>query len=605
MTTATQAPPAPTWDLESIFPGGCASSEYRAYREQVKDDLAALKTDLDNLPKTIDRETVAAWKAFALKLSDVSERVELVASFATCQASADVDDTTAASAVADADGLDAEESKLMAGLDAMAAEQSDEAWLLFVGDPEIEPFRFLLDKNRMLARAKMPRAQEELALDLGVDGYQGWNRVYDKMSGDLRADFADNGQSRTFSLGQLSTKLADPDRGVRKQAFDAIESAWESRAGLAAMTLNSLAGFRLALYRNRGWDDPRFEALQFARLQPESLDSMWRVINTHKSKLADFINAKKRLLSIDDYSWWDEWAPVGASSRSWPYDEAADFIVEQTRTFSPDLSQFCRMAIDRRWIEAEDRPGKRGGGYCTGLGPKKESRIFMTYANTYENLLTLAHELGHAYHSWLLNDQPYFATWYPMTLAETASIFTESLVTDAALTVVENPAERLFLLDQKIQQAYTMFCNLQCRYIFEQNFYNERATGMVPRERLDELMVAAQREAYGDLLDANGHHKLFWCSKLHFHLADAPFYNYPYVFGYLFAGGVYARAKAEGSSFAPKYAALLADTGRMSSEEVAAKHLDVDLTGETFWTASVTEALSDIDDFVNLAREVG
>ena len=297
-----------------------------------------------------------------------------------------------------------------------------------------------------------------------------------------------------------------------------------------------------------------------------------------------------------------EGSRAGSAERLFSFDEAGDFVVDNLKDFSSDLSNFSRMTLDKRWIEAEDRPGKRGGGYCTGMGPRRQSRIFMTYAGTYENLLTLAHEIGHAYHSWVLNNKPVFAQIYPMNLAETASIFTETYVTNAALNQATDKDEKLMLLDQKLQGAYVLFCNVYSRYLFDSAFYAERAKGIVGNERLNELMIESQKRAFGNLLDESGYHPLFWASKLHFFITDAPFYNFPYTFGFLFATGVYQLAKKEGKGFAAKYSALLSDTGSMTAEQVAKKHLGADLTKENFWQEAVDNALADVGTFVKLAE---
>jgi oligoendopeptidase F len=225
----------------------------------------------------------------------------------------------------------------------------------------------------------------------------------------------------------------------------------------------------------------------------------------------------------------------------------------------------------------------------------------MTFEGTFDNLLTLAHELGHAYHQQIVCELPVFAQVYPMTLAETASIFNEMLVADAALTQATERDEKLMLLDQKLQNAYTLFCNIYARFLFDRAFYNERKGGLISRARLDEIMVDSQKKAFMGTLADDGYHKLFWASKLHFFLTDTPFYNFPYTFGFLFASGVYNRAKNEGKSFAPKYRDLLADTGKMTSEDVARKHMDVDLTKEDFWTDAVNRVMSDVDEFEKLA----
>jgi oligoendopeptidase F len=268
------------------------------------------------------------------------------------------------------------------------------------------------------------------------------------------------------------------------------------------------------------------------------------------------------------------------------------------------MGDFTRMALGKRWVEAENRPGKRGGAWCSRVPVRREGRIFMTFSGTYDSMSTLAHEFGHAYHGFVLKDEPNFAQRYPMTLAETASIFNELRVTDAALASTLDEGEKLALIDQKLQAALAFFCNIRARFLFDTWFYTERKNGMVEMERLCDLMRKAQMEAFFGCLDPqNGLHPLFWASKLHFFVTEVPFYNFPYTFGFLFARGVYARAQSEGAAFATKYRALLADSGRMSTEDVAHKHLGVDLTKPEFWTEAVRSALADVEEFERLSRQ--
>ncbi len=404
-------------------------------------------------------------------------------------------------------------------------------------------------------------------------------------------------------MGQLATKMSAANRSIRKQAFEKLLSAWETRKELAAMALNSQAGFRLSLYKHRNWDSILQEPLRLNHLKQDSLEAMWAVVERETPRLKPYIEAKKKLLGIDNFAWYDEFAAVGNVDRTFSFDEAGEFVASNVGRFSTDMGKFVKMAIDKRWVEAEDRGGKEGGAFCTSLGPLRQSRVFMTFAGTFENLLTLAHELGHAYHGWVLRDRAYFAGEYPMGLAETASIFSETVVTDAALEQATDDEEKVMLLEQKLQAAYVMFTDLYSRYLFDRSFYEERANGVVGSDRLTELMLAAQKRAFHGMLGEDGYHPLFWCSKLHFYHTSVPFYNFPYTFGFLFAGGVYHRAKQEGASFADKYAALLADTGSMSTEDVAKKHLGVDLTKEDFWKDAVDQALADVDTFVKLAKK--
>ena len=226
----------------------------------------------------------------------------------------------------------------------------------------------------------------------------------------------------------------------------------------------------------------------------------------------------------------------------------------------------------------------------------------MTFSGNYNEMMTLAHELGHAYHSYVLNDRDYFARSCPMNLAETASTFNELLVTDAALSATTDKDMKISLIDKKIEESFTMCCDIRSRFIFESNFYAERKKGAVSKDRLNEIMVEAQKEAFGDILDGDGYHPLFWASKQHFSISALAFYNFPYTFGHLFAGGIYDRARKEGAAFADAYRGLLSDTGAMTCEEVAMKHVGVDITKQDFWNDAVARSLGDVNEFVELIK---
>jgi oligoendopeptidase F len=593
---------APTWEIESIFPAGSKSKEYAEFRKKIVDDLSAVKKTLEGLPDELDTDkSVAAWAAWILKLQRLYERLHLAGAFAGCLTSQDVNDDEAHKIEAEIDEYYSRWSMLNATLESFSKNQADESWAKLVKREDIAPISFSLNEMRDQARLKMPEAQEKLALELAVNGYHAWNRLYDKMAGDLRVEIEENGQKKKISLGQNAARMSEPGRDVRRDAFLKMEKAWETQANLAAMTLNSQAGFRLSIYKNRDWDTPLFEPLLNCRLKRETLDAMWQAIVDGRAKVADYVKAKMKLLGIDKFCWYDQTAPVGKSSKKYAFSEAGDFIVDHLSSFSEEIGQFARRALDKRWIEAEDRPGKAAGGWCSRIPLRKESRIFMTFTGNFDGLGTLAHELGHAYHGFVLKDEPPFAQKYPMNLAETASIFNELRVTDAAFDVSTDPDEKLMLLDQKLQSPLTYFANIYTRYLFDTRFYEERKSGVVSRERLTEIMLDAQREAFMGLLDEKeGYHPLFWASKLHFFITGIPFYNFPYTFGFLFASGVYDRAIKEGPAFAKNYRALLADTGRMNTEDIAKKHLDVDLTKKDFWRDAVARSLADVDAFVKL-----
>jgi oligoendopeptidase F len=343
------------------------------------------------------------------------------------------------------------------------------------------------------------------------------------------------------------------------------------------------------------------EPLQINRMSEATLQAMWAAIEESRPVLVSYLERKAKLLGVDKLDWHDVEAPIGSATRTIAYDEAAALIVEQFRSFSPELADFSQQAFQDGWIEAEDRAGKRPGGFCTAFPKTGQTRIFMTYSGTASNLSTLAHELGHAYHQHVMNDLPPLSQEYAMNVAETASTFAELIVSDCALKAAVDEEEKLGLLEDKIQRSVAFFMNIYARFLFETRFYERRRQGLVSVEELGELMEAAQREAYCDTLgEAHPH---FWASKLHFYLTDVPFYNFPYTFGYLFSAGIYARALQEGPTFRERYDALLRDTGRMSVEQLAAKHLGVNVEEIDFWREAVALTAVDVQQFIAMTED--
>lgn len=591
------------WDLESVFPGGSSSPQFTEFRNEIGADLAEAEQALAKLPKTLDDDTVDTWAAFLHTVQDIVERISHASSFAGCLGAQDVSDEKAQVIEDEITGMAADWRKIITGIEERAVAFSDDAWAELTAHKDVRGAKFYWDETRQQARLKMDPARERLVLELSVNGYHGWNRMYSKLAGDLKTDFVEDGKTTTLSMGQLATKMASPDRALRKQAFDKLEGSWGEVDGLASMILNSQAGYRLSLYKNREWKSPVFEPLLMGRLKQDTLDAMWSAVARGGKEMKKYVDAKMNMLGINNFRWYDQFAPVGTATKTYSYAEACDFVVKHLSSFSTEMGTFARTAIDNRWIEAEDRAGKRAGGFCTGLDLIKQSRIFMTFSGNYDEMMTLAHELGHAYHSHVLKDHDFLAREYPMNLAETASTFNELLVTDAALAETADEGEKLVLLEQKIQQGFTMFCNIYARYLFDVSFYTERKSGTVSKDHLNELMTEAQKKAFPGILADDGYHKLFWASKLHFFETEMPFYNFPYTFGFLFAGGIYDRAQKEGAGFFEKYKALLADTGSMTTEQVAQKHLGIDLTKSDFWDAAVDRVVSDIEPFVQLAAK--
>jgi pepF/M3 family oligoendopeptidase len=591
----------PKWNLDSLYPGGSRSRELTDLLARCESALDSCDRTLASLPKVPG----AAWAGAVRDLQDLSAHLSEALDFVECLEAQDVSDERAGQIMSRVQNMLARKATLLTRLETRFLSAPDTAWKRLVEGPDLASIAFAVNELREVARLKMQPEKEILAEELATDGYHAWGRMYEKIAGRLRVSFEEKGKETTLSMGQLHNRLEDSDRGVRRRAFERMEDAWGSVADLTAMVLNSQAGFRLGLYKNRAWDSVLLEPLRINRIRRETLDAMWGAVAEQSPRLVPYMNEKARLLGIERLAWYDVTAPVGGADRRFAYGEAADFILEHFGRFSADLRDFARMALEKRWIEAEDRPGKRAGGFCTDFPVSKETRIFLTFGGTYGSVSTLAHELGHAYHSWLLKDLPFWATQYPMTLAESASTFCETLISDAAYANASSDRERLALLAIQADEAVVILMNLRARFLFETAFFGKRVKESLTVDELCAEMRKAQETAFAGALDPSGYHPLFWASKLHFYLTSMPFYNFPYVFGYLFSSGIYDRALREGPAFAGRYAALLRDTGGTTCEDLARKHLGVDLAKPEFWKGAVERVVERTGRFADLAHRVG
>lgn len=587
-----------TWNLDSIYPGGSASKEFAAELAGIGADIGKLQALLDekkhsSLELIKELTGLAQQILFALRQSE---------SFTSCLMAANVKDQAAAALSDRVKTLSADYLSAMARYDDILRNIGDNDWEAMLADPELGTVAFQLNERRELAKIKLSPELEALVGDLSIDGYHGWGDFYNTIvsQAQFKAE-ENNGETVLLSAGQMFNRLSDTDRDVRKAAFQEWEREWARNGDLCADVLNRIAGFRLKLYQRRGWDQVLQEPLQINRMSEKTLSAMWAAVKEGQKLLQPYFQRKAELFGLERLDWHDVAAPVNTSERKIPFAEGADFILEQFREFDPRLAEFSEKAFKEGWVEAEDRPGKRPGGFCISFPKSQQTRIFMTYSGTTDNLSTLAHELGHAYHQYVLDDLPPFAHEYAMNVAETASTFAEIIVTDRALKASKDKDETISLLESKIGNAVAFYSNIYARFLFETRFYEARKQGLVSKDELNALMAEAQREAFGDALGEV--HPHFWAAKLHFYLTDVPFYNFPYTFGYLFSAGLYVRANQEGEAFRDKYVALLRDTGCLTVEQLAEKHLGVNLEEQHFWNEAVALTANDVALFLELTEK--
>ncbi|UJF36446.1 M3 family oligoendopeptidase [Paenibacillus hexagrammi] len=596
-----QTPLNQTWNLDTFFPGGSESAEFSAFLQELKSSISSFQNQVRAAVSPQQASDTDGLAELVKLLQTILKNVHEAESFVGCLLADNQADKKAAVLSGQVKSLYAEYLSSLTLFDQILTGIPDQVWHELLHQEPFTSIAFPLNERRLLAKEKLSPELEALINDLSVDGYHGWSDLYDTTVGQFRMTVEENGQKLELSAGQAFNKLHTENREERLRLFDQWEQAWADKADYCAEALNHLAGFRLQVYKHRGWNSIHKEPLAINRMQEQTLNAMWDTIDRSKHIFVDYLNRKAQLMGVPKLAWADVDAPLGDSAKTISYDEGAKLIIEQFERFSPKMAAFSAQAFEKRWIEAEDRPGKRPGGFCTSFPVAGETRIFMTYGGTANNVSTLAHELGHGYHQHVMNDMPALAQEYAMNVAETASTFAEMIVADAAVKGATSDQERITLLEDKIQRSIAFFMNIHARFIFETNFYAERSKGLVSVERLNELMLSAQKEAFQDALSS--YHPHFWASKLHFYATDVPFYNFPYTFGYMFSAGIYARAVEEGPAFEDKYVELLRDTGSMTVEEFAQKHLGVDLTQPDFWQKAVDMAIADVEQFMKLTAE--
>jgi oligoendopeptidase F len=591
------------WDLDVFFKGGSESQELRTHLDNVKEKLNSLVETASafQVPQSADDSKEVANLIELLK--DVALNMSQAGAVIGCFLAADTTDKKALQLQGETASLGAIFSTVGLKVQQTLAKADEETWNGLMNSDELKEFAFVLNEWREEVELKLSEEEESIITSLSVDGYHGWGQLYDMLVGDIKIKIELDGVEKELSVGQANNLSSHQDANVRKRSFEALEEAWKGKEDFFATALNRIAGFRLEVYKKRGWDSVLKEPLHRNRMSEETLDAMWGAIGANKAPFVEYLNVKARMLGTDKMNWYDMDAPVTTSTKKMSYQEGAEFILKHFGEFGPELEAFSRLAFEDSWIEAEDRPNKRPGGFCTGMPVSEQSRIFMTYSGTMSNVATLAHELGHAFHSYALRPVHWMNRQYAMGVAETASTFAEMIVADAAVKSTETKDEKIALLEDKIQRSVAFFMNIHARFLFETRFYEERKNGVVPAARLNELMAEAQKEAYGDALDTV--HPHFWASKLHFYITGVQFYNFPYTFGYLFSLSIYAKALEDGEGFEQKYMALLRDTAVMSVEDLAMKHLGEDITKQEFWEKGVALCVKDVEEFLELTSVKG
>ncbi len=587
----------PRWDLTPIFPS-LDSPEFQEEFDATNSEFEALTRRFDELgirrrdDPTVNGAVVAAFEEVTGRLNAVMQKLRTLGSYVGCLVSTDARNEAALAWDSRLDGLGVRLDQLRTRFTAWAGTMELET--LLQSSQVARDHRHFLTEAQDRARHQMSEDEECLAAELRPAGLLGWARMHGNMSALLTAEVPVDGEVRVLPMSSVRALAAHPDRETRRRAFEAELKMWEAVSVPFAAALNGIKGYQSTLRRRRDYADDVEPTLRANGIDREILEAMQQACVDSFPDFRRYMGAKARAIGVPRLAWYDLDAPLGDAGRPWRWSEAEEFVRENFAGYSDRLAEFAVRSYRERWIDAEPRVGKEGGGYCTGILPGI-SRIFMNFDNTFLGVTTLAHELGHAYHNLQLADRAPLQRMTPSTLAETASIFCETLAFDAAVERA-NPAEKLGLLDTALNRNLGVVVDIHSRFLFESAVFERRAERDLTVGELCMLMEDAQRKTYGD--DVEPLHPYMWAVKGHYY--GPTFYNYPYTFGLLFGLGLYALYKRDPDGFRSRYDDLLSRTGMADARTLGAE-FGMDVASPTFWRSSLDVIRGQIDEIESLA----
>ncbi len=581
------------WDLNNLYSGFDSEEFVR--------DSALLDKEIEGYENFLS--TLINSENDGVKIRDYIElrdRLGLLhsklSSFSELSFSVDTSDQTAFSQmekfekkIGDIEVLDARFAKWVSTLDNIEKIKKS--------DPLIERHSFHIDEIIEKASHSLDDDCEKIVSKMKTTGSSAWNSLHGVLTSSLLVDMETDGKKEAVPISFVRSMAYDSDPGKRKRAYEAELKAYRKIEKSTAACLNGIKGEVITVAQIRGYSSPLEMTLQRSRMTDGILSAMLEAIKEYLPQFRKYYRKKASMLGHSGgLPFYDLFAPVGNSNIRFTYEEARKFIVDNFSVFSVELAEFADQAFKNRWIDAQPREGKVGGAFCANLKSISESRILSNFTGSFNDVRTLAHELGHAYHGLCLNNVSYLNSKYPMPLAETASIFCETIINNAALSKADHNTS-VSILEADISSAGQVIVDIYSRYLFESEVFSRRKSGSLSVDELKDIMINSQKESYGEGLDEDVLHPYMWLIKPHYYLADWNFYNFPYAFGLLFAKGLYTIYLERGDIFKEQYKAILEATGRNSIQKVAAE-VDIDVSDSRFWLQSLEMISKDIEKFI-------
>jgi len=580
----------PHWDMEVVFPS-IQSQEFHSAFLEVERGIESLEELFHR--HGIERGSHSGNEVFdelVQAYNSLADRLRTLNAYIHAFITTDSRDELASAKDSEIDSLHVRVRKLSKRFTAWIGELDLDQ--LLESSEVARAHEYALIKAKISANHLMRSGEEMLASELEISGMVAWSKLHGNIVSQVMVPLEWNGTSESMPMSVIRTLAYDPDRSKREAAYKAELAAWKSVEVPLCASMNSIKGEVLTMCKHRKWDDPLDEALHNSNIDRQTLDAMMLAARESFPVFRRYLKAKAKALGLDKLAFFDMFAPMGESQEQWEYAQACDFVVEQFNGYSKKLGDFAARSFRENWIDAEPRSGKTDGAFCMSLR-KDESRILLNYKPAYGSVSTLAHELGHAYHNLCLSIRTPMQRATPMTLAETASIFCETIIRQAVLRD-GTPAEQLVVLEASLEGSCQVVVDITSRFLFEQRVFDARKKRELSAREMCELMQRCQLDTYGDGLDGDALHPYMWAAKSHYY--GRSFYNYPYMFGLLFGLGLYAIYLHDPESFKHRYDDLLSSTG-LANAATLGKRFGIDITGPEFWRASLHQIELDVIRF--------
>ena len=580
------------WNLDPIY-NGFDDAAFAADMESLKEKLGEINAFAEKLPNmaAVDglREGIALQEAFFTLVSKL-------AGYASLRQAANTRDSEAGSRMGQVMALYSGVAAPFAAFKDWASKLPD-LMELVKADEDLKDYTFMFENMADSARYLLPGVGEAVMAKMSLSGGDAWSEMQQYLTSTVPVSY----RGTTTNLSSIRNLAYDPDPQVRKDAYEAELACYERIKDPVAYALNSIKLETITDCQLRGYESPLHRTVKHNDMQMETLNAMLEAMDEYAPKFWQYLKAKAKALGHENgLPWYDLFAPMGKTSTKFTAEDARNYLVEQFSGFDAELADMVAEAFDNAWIDFSPRDGKSGGAFCADVSHLKQSRILTNFDGMFGDVVTLAHELGHAFHNQCIFSHRPLNHGYSMPLAETASTFNECVVMASAIKNAANKDEKLALIESQLQDVTQIICDIYSRFRFEKSVFDNREQLFMNADALCRQMLEAQKASYGDGLDHNCLHPYMWICKSHYY--GPTYYNFPYAFGGLFARGLYAQYEKEGAAFVPKYKKLLWTTSVATAEDVA-KVADIDLTDKNFWRSALQIVADQIDLLCGLLEE--